>query len=246
MGVPPARPVPGQVVRDLGRVVGHAARRDTRSPGPRAAQEPAPLEYLREDPWALDLDLEIELNGTVIARTERAPPVLVGGPAARAPDGQRRLAARRRPLRLGHHLGPRARAARLACSSWRGTGRSRSSSPTGRRAASCSTATRSSCAGAAATPSHSAGSAGGSSRRLMALPKAIRRLAPDRLRDDVRLRSVFVGAGLIPPRTIVRRRRRCPAGDGDRPPSRGRARGLRGLVGRRAVRGPRAPGPNCT
>jgi len=36
----------------------------------------------------------------------------------------------------------------------------------------------------------------------MALPKAIRRLAPDRLRDDVRLRSVFVGAGLIPPRTM--------------------------------------------
>jgi fumarylacetoacetase len=33
------------------------------------AQEPEPLEYLREDPWALDLDLEIELNGTVIART---------------------------------------------------------------------------------------------------------------------------------------------------------------------------------
>ena len=38
-----------------------------RVPGP--AQEPAPLEYLREDPWALDLDLEIELNGSVIART---------------------------------------------------------------------------------------------------------------------------------------------------------------------------------
>jgi predicted O-methyltransferase YrrM len=36
----------------------------------------------------------------------------------------------------------------------------------------------------------------------MALLKAIRRLAPDRLRDDVRLRSVFVGAGLIPPRTM--------------------------------------------
>ena len=33
------------------------------------AQEPAPLPYLREDPWALDLDLEIELNGTVVART---------------------------------------------------------------------------------------------------------------------------------------------------------------------------------
>ncbi len=36
----------------------------------------------------------------------------------------------------------------------------------------------------------------------MALPKAIRRLAPDRLRDDVRLRALLVGAGLIPPRTM--------------------------------------------
>ena len=36
----------------------------------------------------------------------------------------------------------------------------------------------------------------------MALPKTIRRLAPDRLRDDVRLRAVLVGAGLIPPRTM--------------------------------------------
>jgi len=32
-------------------------------------QEPAPLPYLREEPWALDLDLEMELNGTVVART---------------------------------------------------------------------------------------------------------------------------------------------------------------------------------
>jgi predicted O-methyltransferase YrrM len=36
----------------------------------------------------------------------------------------------------------------------------------------------------------------------MALPKALRRLAPDRLRHDVRLRALFVGAGLIPPRTM--------------------------------------------
>jgi predicted O-methyltransferase YrrM len=36
----------------------------------------------------------------------------------------------------------------------------------------------------------------------MRLPKAIRRLAPDRLRHDVRLRALFVGAGLIPPRTM--------------------------------------------
>jgi fumarylacetoacetase len=33
------------------------------------AHEPAPLDYLREEPWAFDLDLEIELNGTTIART---------------------------------------------------------------------------------------------------------------------------------------------------------------------------------
>jgi fumarylacetoacetase len=33
------------------------------------AQEPAPLDYLREEPWALDLDLEIDLNGSVVART---------------------------------------------------------------------------------------------------------------------------------------------------------------------------------
>jgi fumarylacetoacetase len=33
------------------------------------AQEPEPLPYLREDPWAFDLDLEVELNGTVVTRT---------------------------------------------------------------------------------------------------------------------------------------------------------------------------------
>jgi fumarylacetoacetase len=33
------------------------------------AQLPPPLPYLSERPWALDLDLEVELNGTVIART---------------------------------------------------------------------------------------------------------------------------------------------------------------------------------
>jgi predicted O-methyltransferase YrrM len=36
----------------------------------------------------------------------------------------------------------------------------------------------------------------------MALPKALRRLAPNRLRDDVRLRALLVGSGLIPPRTM--------------------------------------------
>jgi fumarylacetoacetase len=33
------------------------------------AQEPAPLPYLREEPWALDLDLEVALNDTIVART---------------------------------------------------------------------------------------------------------------------------------------------------------------------------------
>jgi fumarylacetoacetase len=33
------------------------------------AQQPAPLAYLREDPWAFDLALEIEINGTSVART---------------------------------------------------------------------------------------------------------------------------------------------------------------------------------
>ena len=37
---------------------------------------------------------------------------------------------------------------------------------------------------------------------MAALPKSIRSLAPDRVRDDVRLRSLLVGAGLIPPRTM--------------------------------------------
>jgi fumarylacetoacetase len=36
---------------------------------PAPAQEPEPLAYLREEPWALDLDLEVELNGTTVART---------------------------------------------------------------------------------------------------------------------------------------------------------------------------------
>lgn len=36
----------------------------------------------------------------------------------------------------------------------------------------------------------------------MALPQALRRLAPDRLRYSVRLRTAAVGSGLVPPRTM--------------------------------------------
>ena len=64
----PLGPVPGQVVRHLDLRLGDAAGAlvafARRPPG----QEPAPLPYLREAPWALDLALEVELNGAVIAR----------------------------------------------------------------------------------------------------------------------------------------------------------------------------------
>jgi fumarylacetoacetase len=32
-------------------------------------QEPEPLPYLREEPWAFDIPLEVELNGSVVARS---------------------------------------------------------------------------------------------------------------------------------------------------------------------------------
>jgi fumarylacetoacetase len=40
---------------------------ERRVPGER--QEPEPLPYLREQPWAFDIPLEVELNGAVIARS---------------------------------------------------------------------------------------------------------------------------------------------------------------------------------
>jgi fumarylacetoacetase len=36
---------------------------------PAEPQDPDPLPYLREEPWAYDIPLEVELNGTVIARS---------------------------------------------------------------------------------------------------------------------------------------------------------------------------------
>ena len=70
MGVPPARARswPSRSPPRWPR----GSRRSTPSSiaaSPAPAQEPAPLDYLREEPWALDLDLEVELNGTVVART---------------------------------------------------------------------------------------------------------------------------------------------------------------------------------
>ena len=36
---------------------------------PATPQEPEPLPYLREEPWAFDIPLEVELNGSVVARS---------------------------------------------------------------------------------------------------------------------------------------------------------------------------------
>ena len=36
---------------------------------PAPEQQPAPLPYLREQPWALDLELEVEPDGAVVARS---------------------------------------------------------------------------------------------------------------------------------------------------------------------------------
>jgi fumarylacetoacetase len=36
---------------------------------PREPPDPQPLDYLREEPWAYDIPLEVELNGTVVARS---------------------------------------------------------------------------------------------------------------------------------------------------------------------------------
>ena len=44
-----------------------AALADRRVAAP--AQEPEPLPYLREPPWAFDLPLEVELNGEVVSRS---------------------------------------------------------------------------------------------------------------------------------------------------------------------------------
>jgi fumarylacetoacetase len=44
-----------------------AALQGRRVPAP--PQVPAPLPYLREEPWAFDLPLEVELNGEVVSRS---------------------------------------------------------------------------------------------------------------------------------------------------------------------------------
>ena len=71
--------------------------------------------------WGLDLALEVRLerHGGLAAAVRRH--VLDAGPAARAPDRQRRLAADRRPVRLRHGLAAPTRRSAARSSSCPGT-----------------------------------------------------------------------------------------------------------------------------
>ena len=166
---------------------------------PAPAQDPEPLPYLREEPWALDIELEVELNGEVITRSnarglywtfpqQLAHATVNGATCAPATSSPRARSPGREP------------AARLLLElTWNGA--EPLALPTADAHASWRTATRSSCAAPAAR-SPSARSAGGSSRRADGAAQGPPPPGARRVRDDVRLRSLFVGAGLIPPRTM--------------------------------------------
>ena len=71
-----------------------------------APQDPEPLPYLREPPWALRHPARGRAQRGGGARARRAPPVLVDRPADRPPDLERVEPARGRPARHGDDLGP--------------------------------------------------------------------------------------------------------------------------------------------
>ena len=87
----------------------------TRPRTPLPDQVPAPLEYLR-----VSGDAGYDLTYEIVAQRRGGLPaalrddVLVARPDARAPHRQRRVVAHRRPVRVGHRVGPAARPARLA------------------------------------------------------------------------------------------------------------------------------------
>ena len=91
-------------------VVTTDALRAARVPLP--GQDPEPLPYLRGEPtddgagtaYGLDVHVEVDWNGTVVSRPRVPRHVLVAGADGGAHDRQRRDPARRRPLRVGHHL----------------------------------------------------------------------------------------------------------------------------------------------
>ena len=77
-------------------------------------QDPAPLPHLRvEGDWALDIPLEVELNGAVISRGNAPRPLLDDAAAARTRDLERSEHPHRRPDGVGDDLRRRARQRRV-------------------------------------------------------------------------------------------------------------------------------------
>ena len=108
LGVPAARPVPRQVVRHVvSPWVVPLDALDGPRPGP--AQDPpaAALPARGRPHLGLDIALEVRWNGSRGRPRGRRAPCTGRRPADRPPDGQRRVAADRRPVRLRH--GVRAR-----------------------------------------------------------------------------------------------------------------------------------------
>ncbi|CAA9377155.1 MAG: Fumarylacetoacetase, partial [uncultured Nocardioides sp.] len=141
LGVRPARPVPRQVLRHLDQRLGHAAGRPRRGvdrPAGAAGPAGARLPPRRRAGRARHRGRGGARRG---GRRATAVPhhVLVACPDARPHDRERRLAAHRRPLRLGHHLGTGEGPARIAARALVGrpgavhAGRSGAHVPRGRR-----------------------------------------------------------------------------------------------------------------
>ena len=149
LGVPAARPVPRQVVRDVDLALGRAARRARAVPrrrpgaGPAAARLPARGRALVARPRARGRAQRHRRQPH-----ERAQPVLERRADARPRDGQRRDRSGRRPVRVGHDLGPRPGHLRQPDRAVLGRPRRRSR-PRAASARSSRTATRWSCAAAA-------------------------------------------------------------------------------------------------
>ena len=107
------------------------------------AQYPRPLDYLLPAGPGLALELEVRLNGQRRVPAAGGGALLDGGPAARAPDRERCLAADRRPVRLRHRVRGRGGPARLADRADLERRRAARAWPAATPAPSCGTVTRS-------------------------------------------------------------------------------------------------------
>ena len=116
LGVRPARPVPGQVVRHLDLAPG-SRRWPPSTPAWTAcpARTREPLDYLRVDgpPRGLDIDVEVVAGTARSSRARPTPPCTGRRPRCSPTSPSTARAAHRRPVRLRHRLRPGARPARL-------------------------------------------------------------------------------------------------------------------------------------